>query len=146
MPQNGLILLVLGITLAGLTLYELTMGNNSNPGSPLSVAQVYALALAAGFSGTNAVIATAIAFAESGGNPNAQGDYGDPIAGQYNAFGLWQINTGENPSYAGQNLFDPATNAAAAYAIAEGGDYFSRWSTYASGAYQQFVSQVEAVL
>jgi len=114
--------------------------------SPLSPSAIYQLALNAGFSGTDAVTAAAIAMAESAGNPGAQGDYGNPVAGQYNAFGLWQINTGENPEFVGANLDDPQTNASAAYQLYSAAGGFSPWSTYNSGAYQPFVAQVTTAI
>lgn len=145
MPQSGVILLVLGVTLLGITIYELTLGGAL--GNSISIASIAQYAASAGFTGADLVTAVAIALAESAGNPNAQGDYGDPVAGQYNAFGLWQINTGENPQFAGQNLADPAVNASAAYALyAEAGNSFSPWSTFNSGKYQQFVSEAESAV
>ena len=96
----------------------------------------------AGFTGADLVTAIAIAYAESAGNPNAQGDFGDPIPGQYNAFGLWQINTGENPGFAGENLFDPQTNANAAYSLYEAAGFsFKPWSTFNNGQFQAFIAQ-----
>jgi len=97
------------------------------------------LAQGAGFTDSDAQVAAAIALAESGGNPAAVGDQNlAPSNGP--SIGLWQINIGAraNPQYASQNLYDPQSNAAAAYAIyqAQG---FGAWSTFTSGRYQAFL-------
>ena len=85
----------------------------------------------AGFSGEDLLIAVAIAYAESSGDPQAVGDNGDSI-------GLWQINLPNHPEYQGQDLTNPQVNANAAYAIySAAGNSFSPWSTFKSGAYLQ---------
>lgn len=125
----------------------------------MTARQILDVALAAGFRGNDAVIATAIALAESGGNPNnlnpeffRQGDpipaklqalYGKvctkPYCGDY-SLGLWQINMRPDmrasrlalwglPSV--EALYDPATNARVAYALYRGrGGGFQDWSTF----------------
>lgn len=99
----------------------------------LSETQIYAAARAAGFSPSESVIATAIAMAESGGNPaathhntNGSTDYG-----------LWQINSVHSDLLSGGAKWqDPATNARMARSV-----YLSQgwhaWSTYNSGAYKK---------
>lgn len=90
---------------------------------------IYALARGAGFPPDVAVTMTAIALKESGGDPQAYN--GLPPDDSY---GLWQINMIDTPSYplgaqrraqwglnSNDELFDPATNARAAYSI-WGGD------------------------
>jgi hypothetical protein len=85
----------------------------------------------AGFAGEDLLIAVAIAYAESSGDPQAVGDNGDSI-------GLWQINLPNHPEYQGQDLTNPQVNANAAYAIySAAGNSFSPWSTFKSGAYLQ---------
>lgn len=103
----------------------------------LTAAQIATVAAAAGFEGDDLMTAVAIAFAESSGNPAAEGDYGNPIPGKYNAIGLWQINVGENPGYANENLKDPQTNANAAFSLFQllG---FKAWTTFNNGAYQSY--------
>jgi hypothetical protein len=92
----------------------------------MSPADLYNLALNAGFPSTTAVQMAAIAMKESGGNPGAYN--GTPPDDSY---GLWQINMYGNlgPSRMSQfgltdksQLFDPATNARAAYQIWGGND------------------------
>ena len=91
-------------------------------------------ARAAGFSGADLSIAVAIAYAESSGDPNALGDNGD-------SYGLWQINVPNHPEYAGANLYDPQTNANAAFAIYQAaGNSFSPWTTFKTGAFSQFLN------
>jgi hypothetical protein len=81
-------------------------------GEKLSPTQIYQLAVQAGFSITDAVTATAIAMAESGGQTNVINSIG--------ATGLWQIYDGQqvaDPSSArARALSDPLTNAREAYA------------------------------
>jgi hypothetical protein len=113
-------------------------------GSTLTPAQLLQLAAAAGFSGSDLITAAAIAEAESSGNPNALGD--TDIGSGTGSFGLWQINADAHPEY-GPNfaqLYDPSTNAAAAYAIYKTAGYsFKPWSTYNSGAYLAYLSEMQ---
>jgi hypothetical protein len=109
----------------------------------LSPAEILTLALRAGFSthGEEAVTATAIALAESGGDPNAHNP--DPPD---NSFGLWQINMigtlgPDRREKLGlsrnDELFDPPTNARAARLVYnEAGQDFMPWTTFAHGAFR----------
>lgn len=113
-------------------------------GGDLSMAQILQLAQAAGFAGADLVTAGAVAMAESSGNPNALGD--TTIGSGTGSFGLWQINADAHPEY-GPNfaqLYNPATNAAAAYAIySAAGNRFTPWSTFNNGAYVAYLSQAQ---
>jgi hypothetical protein len=88
----------------------------------VNLAQLQALAASNGFPDAN--LAAAIAMAESGGDPNAYNTEG--------SYGLWQIDIKYHPEYASDPsvLFDPTTNARAAYKISSGGKDWSPWSTY----------------
>jgi hypothetical protein len=92
--------------------------------------QIATVAAAAGFSGGALDTAVAVALAESSGNPSARNH-----SSIEDSRGLWQINVYAHPQYANVNLYDPATNAAAAYAISSGGFNWHPWSTYTSGSY-----------
>jgi hypothetical protein len=94
---------------------------------PLSFAQLRSVAKQAGFTGAALDIAVAVAMAESGGYPEASGD---PLCGV--SLGLWQINVASHPEFKGNPdvLFDPLTNAKAAYKISNGGTSWGPWSTY----------------
>lgn len=75
----------------------------------LSPTQIYQLAQQAGFSGPDAVNATAIALAESGGDTSVVNSIG--------AMGLFQIYDGSYPNAARvQAMSDPLANAQAAFA------------------------------
>lgn len=102
--------------------------------------QIYALAASTGFA--DPITATAIAMAESGGNPDAVGD--TSITPPYGSVGLWQINVAAHPQYTADSLHDPSTNAQAALAISSGGTNFSPWSTFNSGAYQKYMAAAQA--
>jgi Lysozyme like domain len=106
----------------------------------LTAAQIAFYAQAAGFSGNDLDTAVAIALAESSGNPNSYNP--ETAAGTPSgegSYGLWQIYLAAHPEYAGVNLYDPQTNASAAYTIYAAAGGFSPWATYNSGAYQAYV-------
>lgn len=111
----------------------------------LSDAQIAGAAKAAGFSGEALAKAVAVALAESGGNPRAHN-----AVPPDNSYGLWQINMlgSMGPARRKQfglssnsQLFDPVTNAKAAYAISSQGKNFRPWTTYTSGAYLRYLSR-----
>lgn len=111
----------------------------------LSAADIATFAANAGFSGPDLATAVAIALAESfpSGNPNSYNPETQAGAPQgKGSFGLWQIYLNKHPEFAGWNLFDPQQNANAAYSIYSRRGGFSDWSTYNSGAYQNFLSAV----
>lgn len=112
----------------------------------LSVAQLLGLAANAGFVGPDLDTAVAVALAESGGNPTAYNP--EKAAGAVQgkgSFGLWQIYITAHPEFAGENLLDPQTNAAAAYSIyAAAGNSFSPWSMFKNGAYEAQLAAVQA--
>jgi hypothetical protein len=75
----------------------------------LSPLDIYHLAIQAGWSASDAVTATAIAMAESGGNADVTNSIG--------ATGIWQIYDGSYPSSSrAAQLRDPVENAKEAYA------------------------------
>ena len=113
----------------------------------LTPAQIYSYAVGAGFTPAQAVTATAVALAESGGNPSAQAIVSNPKPGNLpeTSYGLFQINTLGNPQYANADLTDPATNAAAAYAIFQSaGGNWSPWGAYTNGSYAQFMTTAQS--
>lgn len=114
-------------------------------------------AVKAGFSGNNLVTAVSIAGAESGFDPNKQGDVSirnisPALCGGLweDSVGLWQIRSLQNPSQCGYpdnmrdatHLLDPEFNRMAAFAISQKGNDFSPWSTYVQGDYLRFVNEV----
>ena len=117
------------------------------PGSvkgDFNLLQLSALALYVGCSPAEAPIAAAIAAAESGGNPGAQGDI-SLMDGTWDwSQGLWQIRGlrsergtgGLRDSLANAN---PEKNARAMYTISSGCHDWSPWSTYTSGAYLNYL-------
>jgi hypothetical protein len=114
----------------------------------MNAAQILPFAAAAGFTGQDLATAVAIALAESSGNPTiynpetaAKG--GTPV-GQ-GSYGLWQIYLRDHPEFAQANLYDPATNAAAAFSLyAHSG--FTPWATsdppHGNGAYRSYLPGV----
>jgi lysozyme-like protein len=110
----------------------------------LTPAGIATLALQHGCSAAAAPVATAVAMAESGGSPSAQGDVSLMTPVWDWSAGLWQIRglrasrgTGAlRDSVANQ---DAAKNASAMYVISSGCTDWGPWSTYNNGAYQQFL-------
>lgn len=119
----------------------------SVPGGVLTMEQLVGLAKGAGFDTNEAVIMAAIAKGESGGNSNAK-NFKPPDK----SYGLWQINMIGNLGPARMQefglqredqLFDPVTNAKAAYAIRKS-QGLSAWTIYKNGAYKNYLSAAEA--
>jgi hypothetical protein len=117
-------------------------------GGQLTMEQLVGLAKGAGFPTNEAVIMAAIAKGESGGNSNAK-NFKPPDK----SYGLWQINMIGNLGPARMQefglqredqLFDPVTNAKAAYAIRKS-QGLSAWTIYKNGAYKNHLSAAEAV-
>lgn len=107
--------------------------------SNLSATQIAQYAANAGFTGDDLVTAVAIALAESSGNPNA-----DNTADPGGSIGLWQIDRGYHPEFAGEDLTDPQTNANAAFSVySAAGNSFSPWSTFKNGAYQAHIAEAQ---
>lgn len=111
----------------------------------LTDAQIATAAKAGGFSGDALVVAVAVALAESSGDPRAYNG-----RGLDDSYGLWQVNMrgDKGPARRRQfgltsnsQLFDPTTNAKAAYAISNGGKNWGPWSTYTNLAYRNFLSR-----
>jgi hypothetical protein len=92
------------------------------------------------------LVAIMVCLAESGGNPNAHNTSTD-------SRGLWQINAPAHPNLARLNLWDPATNARAAYQVSGGGVNWCPWQVYEeacskdhNGHYRQFADRAGTAL
>jgi hypothetical protein len=106
--------------------------------SRMSAREIYEIAREAGFSEQQAVTWTAIALAESGGDPTA-------VAPESDSRGLWQIRV-DSPHTRG-NLYDPLTNARAAYALSDHGTNPDLWSvtdaeSHSPPRYQRYLQEV----
>lgn len=112
-----------------------------------TAAEIFTTARAAGLSVAQAVMATAIALAESGGDDRAVGDVGLQNSTWGPSVGLWQIRTLRSATGTGGDRDinalqgDPARQARAMMAISRQGSDWSPWSVYARGSYQQFLGQ-----
>ncbi len=104
-----------------------------------SAGQIHELAGNAGFTGGGRNVITAIALAESGGDPNAVA-YNDGGSG-YNSYGLTQILSAHPNAKA---ALDPQEALNQAYTISQGGTDFSPWSTFKNGAYQEHLPAAAA--
>lgn len=110
----------------------------------LSASEILGYASAAGFSGDDLQIATAIALAESSGDPQAHGDQKITAGG---SIGLWQINLRWHPEFQAnpEALYDPQTNANAAYKVylQQG---FTAWATYNNNMYAKYLPDASAAV
>lgn len=109
----------------------------------LTPQQIAQLAMNAQFSGNNLPIAIAIALAESSGNPNAYNPElaasGGTPQGQ-GSYGLWQIYLKKHPEFQDINLYDPQSNANAAFEVSKFGSDFTPWATYTNRKYTAYMS------
>ncbi len=97
--------------------------------------QIYLTARAAGFAYYPAQTITAIAMAESGGDPAAVGDKHLTTAYWGPSVGLTQVRSVKSQSGTGKErdatkLTDPLFNMKAAYKISLGGTVWTPWTTY----------------
>lgn len=113
--------------------------------SNLSPEQIAQYAHHAGFRGQALTTAVAIALAESGGRSQAHN-----ATPPDDSYGLWQVNVlgalgpqrrDQFDLDANRELFDPGTNAEAAFAISGRGESFQPWTTYTSGAYRSHLDE-----
>lgn len=107
----------------------------------MSPQEIYQLAVSQGFSPQAAVTMTAIALAESSGNPGA---VSKPNTNGTIDRGLFQINSVHQQYDQGMLVNDPGYNTRAAFQLSGGGKSFQPWSTYNSGAYKKYLSQAQA--
>ena len=103
-----------------------------------SQSQVYQLATSVGLPARNALIASAVAMAESSGDANAI-NRGSSIDTEYSV-GLWQINLLAHPQYTVTQMQDPTQNAKAMSVISNSGTAWGAWGTYVSGLYKKYMS------
>lgn len=117
------------------------------PANAMTDAQLAGYAKGAGFTGNGLVLAVAVALAETRGHPTATAHNPTPPD---NSYGPWQINMygklgPDRRKRFGlsrnEDLFNPATNAKAAYAISSKGKNFTPWSTYLDGKYLAYMSR-----
>lgn len=113
----------------------------------LTPQQLYALARGAGLDPGQAIIAAAVALAESGGDPAAVGDEGIQTGTWGPSVGLWQVRSlkadyGTGRARDAARLADPALNAASMAEISGQGASWRPWSAYTSGRYRQFIPTV----
>lgn len=117
----------------------------------LSPREVYDLAIGAGLSPDQAVVATAVAWGESDLNPSAVGDLSLQDGTWGPSIGLWQVRSlkahrGTGQTRDADRLTDPAFNAQATVEISENGTNWNPWTIYRSGAYQQYLDAVQAAV
>jgi hypothetical protein len=113
----------------------------------LTAAEIYTLLVQGGFTPDQARTMTAIAQAESGGNPGAVGDVGLQNATWGPSVGLFQVRTLKDDTGRGTarditHLSDDVrAQVQAALKISDHGRNLQPWSTYTSGSYRRFLNQ-----
>jgi hypothetical protein len=116
---------------------------------PMTPAAVHALAVTHGLTVDQAVIATAIAWAESGLNPEAVGDVNleddkwGPSVGLYQIRSL-RVDTGTGKERDVERLGDPSFNTRSMVAVSAGGTNWTPWSVFKNGRYQEHIDAVRA--
>lgn len=115
-----------------------------------SVTELYQAARAAGLTPARAVMAAAIALAESSGNDQAVGDVGLQNNTWGPSVGAWQIRTLKAETGTGSDRDvsalqgNLARQAQAMVHISGGGANWTPWTVYNTGAYQQYLNQANA--
>jgi hypothetical protein len=113
---------------------------------------IYATARAAGLNTAQAVIATAIALGESGGDDTSVGDINLQNSTWGPSVGLWQIRTLVSETGTGSDRDvkalqgNPARQALAMVHISNGGTNWSPWTVYTRGIYTKFMGQATAAM
>jgi hypothetical protein len=111
----------------------------------LSASQLYGQLTAAGYSPAAAVVQTAIALAETGGDPDAR--LGDGNASAVGAY-LIRVDPAATGTGSARDVAllagDPAAQAAAAYQVSQAGTNFTPWAAYRDGSFQQYLGQASA--
>lgn len=111
-----------------------------------SPSEIYAAARTAGLSPPAAVISTAIALAESGGDDTNVGDQALEDATWGPSVGLWQVRTVKSQTGTGGDRDinalqgNVSRQALAMLHISSGGVNWGPWTTYTTGKYKQFLS------
>jgi len=101
--------------------------------------QIYSFARRAGFSPDEAATMTAVALAESGGNSRAHNPHGE------DSRGLWQINGRAHQDLLRRfDLYDPAQNAQAAFAVSRQGADISPWTVTHGGSSARYLQHRES--
>lgn len=106
----------------------------------LSAAQIAQTATDAGCPAGQVPLFTALALAESGGNPNATNHNTNGSTD----YGLWQINSVHSTVLAGGSWMDPHANALMASQVSAQWTDPTPWSTYNSGAYKAYLGLAQA--
>lgn len=132
------------VALLAIAVYLLYPQGGSGGIGVIGADQIYQYASNAGFVGDDLTTAVAIALAESSGDTGAYNPETKAGAAEgKGSYGLWQIYLTAHPEYEGVNLYDPQTNANAAYSIFLAAGGFNPWSTYKSGAYEAHLQEAQ---
>jgi hypothetical protein len=116
-----------------------------------TTAEIFQAARAAGLSVPAAVIATAVALAESGGDDAILGDTTIQTGKWGPSVGIWQIRTVKSEYGTGSDRDllalrgNVGRQAQAMRNISAGGTNWTPWTVYTRGTYQQYLGQAQGV-
>lgn len=113
-------------------------GGMAPEGSRMSVGDMKASALRAGFTGGDADKIAAISMAESGGDPYAANEKGE------HSYGITQINADAHGPKALAARGDPDAAMRLAYEVSKGGTDFKPWTMFKNGQYQKYLAAASA--
>jgi hypothetical protein len=113
---------------------------------PMTPTQIATFAYQAGFRGEALVTMVAVCMAESGGDPNAEGDTTITDATWGPSVGLGQVRSinaerGTGGTRDATMLKDPAFNLRSCWSISSQGSNFGPWTMYTNGGYQTHVPE-----
>ena len=117
----------------------------------LSPAEVHRFASVAGLDHAQAIIATAIAWAESQLRPDAVGDEGLVDEKWGPSIGLWQVRSlwaheGTGQERDAERLKSPEFNAKSMVSISARGTNWNPWSVFKDGKYRKHLDAVRAAV
>jgi hypothetical protein len=114
-------------------------------GEQLTYKEALALCWVVGFRGPQLILAVEVMSAESGRYTGAWHDNVDADGNVTSTDrGLFQINT-IHSSVSDEEAYDPKQNAAFAFQLSKGGEDFTPWAAFNSGAHAKFLDDVRRV-
>lgn len=114
-------------------------------GEQLTIKEALALCHVVGFDPRDLDVAVAVMTAESGRYTEAWHD--NLVEGQVASTdrGLFQINSVHDSQISPDEAFMPKPNAIYAYQLSKGGDNWTPWAAYNSGAHEKFLDTIKEV-
>jgi len=122
--MNAILAIAVAVAVIAFAAFGIPTATASAVKENMNASQIAGFARQAGFSDDDLTIAVAVALAESHGDVSAHNVKGE------DSRGLWQISVNAHPEFSDWQLFDPQTNANAAYSVWSDAGSFRPWSTF----------------